>query len=201
MGASSCWLISATCSEFWHMPSRKPLTPLRNLMVMTNQRDIDITQFVSGCMRMKGASASCKYFFSTFSYFFHQASGLRCLCARRCNRPLGEWLQPWDRDDRMYTSHYQCRSRHLLINPNLDVLGILLNILARAFCQDDPGCIHLDKFGFVLCCLIWRTGADYSLSCTIVCVLKFFRGFVDSRVQYTQPSPQLDSSLLRNRFA
>ena len=139
--------------------------------------------------------------FSTFSYFFHQASGLRCLCARRCNRPLGEWLQPRDRDDRMYTSHYQRRSRHLLINPNLDVLGILLNILARAFCQDDPGCIHLDKFGFVLCCLIWRTGADYSLSCTIVCVLKFFRGFVDSRVQYTQPSPQLDSSLLRNRFA
>ena len=59
MGASSCWLISATCSEFWHMPSRQPLTPLRNLMVMTNQRDIDITQFVSGCMRMKGASASC----------------------------------------------------------------------------------------------------------------------------------------------
>jgi len=28
----------------------------KNLMVMTNQRDIDITQFVSGCMRMKGGA-------------------------------------------------------------------------------------------------------------------------------------------------
>eukprot|EP00435_Cladocopium_sp_Y103_P067925 s232_g30.t1 len=28
----------------------------KNLMVMTNQRDIEITQFVSGCMRMKGGA-------------------------------------------------------------------------------------------------------------------------------------------------
>ncbi|CAE7757300.1 Scn10a [Symbiodinium sp. CCMP2456] len=28
----------------------------KNLMVMTNQREIEITQFVSGCMRMKGAA-------------------------------------------------------------------------------------------------------------------------------------------------
>ena len=28
----------------------------RNLMIMTNQREIEITQFVSGCMRMKGAN-------------------------------------------------------------------------------------------------------------------------------------------------
>ncbi|CAJ1398290.1 unnamed protein product [Effrenium voratum] len=30
----------------------------KNLMIMTNQRDIDITQFVSGCMRMKGWNRS-----------------------------------------------------------------------------------------------------------------------------------------------
>ena len=28
----------------------------RNLMIMTNQREIEITQFVSGCMRMKGCA-------------------------------------------------------------------------------------------------------------------------------------------------
>ena len=38
---------------------------LRNLMVMTNQREIEITQFVSGCMRMKGLRASYMYHAST----------------------------------------------------------------------------------------------------------------------------------------
>ena len=146
MGASSCWLVSAPCSEFWHMPSRQ--TALATFEE-SNGHDQSAGHWHNSVrLRLHEDERRVGDIFSIrlqVSDVFVPGGATGHL-ANGCNPGTGM-------TDCTY-SHYQPTSRHPLKSTEMVMFwGILLNILARVFFQDAYIWINLD-FSF----LVWYGG-------------------------------------------